>query len=60
MRRQVDTTQTKQVRIDTRLHSQLKIRAAQKGISIRALIEDELGFNSLVVEGEQQERTEQS
>lgn len=44
MKRQVDTNKTKQVRIDATLHSQLKVRAAQEGSTIRTLIEREFGF----------------
>ncbi len=43
---------TKQVRIDTGLHHMLKVRAAQKGTSIKKIIED-LFEDTLAVEPEE-------
>jgi len=46
MSRQVDNKPTIQVRIDRGLHKLLKIQAAQRGTTLRSLL-DEYGYDGL-------------
>ena len=43
MQRQIDNS-TKQVRIGLSLHNALRIKAAQKHVTLRALVEELLGW----------------